>query len=175
MKFELSFTNKELTPWGGMVFLKQMLDKIGFKEQVFSCRSLPTQNSNRAYDVDVILESFITGIWCGANRFLHTEVARADKLLGRIFGWKHTPAQDAYKRYFSKFNAKTNLEVARHFFGWFFKSLNINFFTLDIDSSVITRYGEQDGATKGYNPKKKGRKSHHPLIAFVNDIKMVAD
>ncbi|KXK44415.1 MAG: hypothetical protein UZ11_BCD004000121, partial [Bacteroidetes bacterium OLB11] len=24
MKFELSFTNKEITPWGGMVFLKQM-------------------------------------------------------------------------------------------------------------------------------------------------------
>ena len=60
------------------------------------------------------------------------------------------------------------------FFRWFFKSQNINFFTLYIDSSVITRYGEQDGATKGYNPKKKGRKSHHPLIAFVNDIKMVA-
>ena len=175
MKFELSFTNKEITPWGGMVFLKQMLDKIGFKEQVFSCHSLPTQNSNRAYDVGVILESFITSIWCGANRFLHTEVTRADKALGHIFGWKHTPAQDVYKRYFSKFNAKTNLEVARHFFSWFFKSLNINFFTLDIDSSVITRYGEQDGATKGYNPKKKGRKSHHPLIAFVNDIKMVAN
>ena len=148
MKFELSFTNKEITPWGGMVFLKQMLDKIGFKEQVFSCHSLPTQNSNRAYDVDVILESFITSIWCGANRFLHTEVTRADKALGHIFGWKHTPAQDVYKRYFSKFNAKTNLEVARHFFSWFFKSLNINFFTLDIASSVITRYGEQDGATK---------------------------
>jgi hypothetical protein len=24
MKFELSFTNKEITPWGGMVFLKQL-------------------------------------------------------------------------------------------------------------------------------------------------------
>ena len=29
MKFDLSFTNKEITPWE-MVFLKQMLDKIGF-------------------------------------------------------------------------------------------------------------------------------------------------
>ena len=27
MDFTLSFTNKEITPWGGMVFLKQMLDK----------------------------------------------------------------------------------------------------------------------------------------------------
>ncbi len=34
MKFELSFTNKAITPWGGMVFLKQMLDKIGFKQTI---------------------------------------------------------------------------------------------------------------------------------------------
>jgi hypothetical protein len=25
MKFGISFTNKEITPWGGMVFLQQML------------------------------------------------------------------------------------------------------------------------------------------------------
>ena len=37
MKFELSFTNKEITPWGGMVFLKQMLEKIGFREQIEKC------------------------------------------------------------------------------------------------------------------------------------------
>ena len=34
MNFELSFTNKEITPWGGMVFLKQMMDKTGFKNQI---------------------------------------------------------------------------------------------------------------------------------------------
>lgn len=27
---------------------------------------------------------------------------------------------------------------------------------------------------KGYNPKENGRKSYHPIIAFVNDVKMVA-
>ncbi len=175
MKFELSFTNKEITPWGGMVFLKQMLDKIGFREQIQSCSALPTQNSNRAHNVEVILESFITSIWCGANRFLHTEVTRADKSLGKIFGWEQCPAQDAYKRYFSKFSQKTNLEVGHHFFKWFFQNIKFNYFTLDIDSSVITRYGEQEGAKKGYNPKKRGRKSHHPIIAFVNDVKMVAN
>ena len=175
MKFELSFTNKEITPWGGMVFLKQMLDKIGFREHINSCEALPSQNSNRAYGKDVILESFITSIWCGANRFLHTEVTRADKALGKIFGWKQTPAQDAYKRYFGKFTQNTNQQVGNHFFSWFFKNLQINYFTLDIDSSVITRYGGREGAKKGYNPKKKGRNSHHPIIAFVNDAKMAAN
>ncbi len=175
MKFELSFTNKEITPWGGMVFLKQMLDKIGFREQIEKCESLPVSLSNNSYKKEVLLESFITSIWCGANRFLHTEITRADKALGEIFDWRKTPAQDAYKRYFGKFTQHINQQVGHHFFSWFFQNLNLNYFTLDIDSSVITRYGEQEGAKKGYNPKKKGRNSHHPIIAFVNDVKMVAN
>ncbi len=34
---------------------------------------------------------------------------------------------------------------------------------LVLDSHVAVRYGEkQAGADKGYNPKKPGRRSHHP-------------
>ena len=29
MEFDISYTSKEITPWGGMVFLKHMLQKIG--------------------------------------------------------------------------------------------------------------------------------------------------
>jgi hypothetical protein len=39
--------------------------------------------------------------------------------------------------------------------------------TLDLDSTILCRYGEQEGSLKGYNPKKPGRPSHHPLIAFL--------
>ena len=39
--------------------------------------------------------------------------------------------------------------------------------TLDLDSTILCRYGEQDGSLKGYNPKKRGRPSHHPLVAFL--------
>ena len=34
MDFDISYTSKEITPWGGMIFLKQMLQKIGFREIV---------------------------------------------------------------------------------------------------------------------------------------------
>jgi hypothetical protein len=176
MNLSFSFTNKEITPWGGMVFLKQMLDKIGFRNHIESCKDLPEQYSNRGYEKTVILESFITSIWCGANRFLHTEIARSDKALAKIFEWQQVPGQDAYKRYFKKFTQGVNQSVSHHFFKWFFDNIHLNYFTLDIDSSVVTRYGEQqEGAKKGYNPKKKGRKSHHPIIAFVNDVRMVAN
>lgn len=175
MDIKLSFTNKEITPWGGMVFLKQMIDKIGFRDVIESCQFLPTQNSNRGHSVKTLLESFIVSVWCGANRFLHTEVTRSDRALSKIFEWKNVPGQDAYKRYFSKFSQISNNYVGKHFFSWFIRSINMNYFTLDIDSTIMTRYGEQEGAKKGYNPKKKGRKSHHPIIAFINDVRMVVN
>ena len=36
---------------------------------------------------------------------------------------------------------------------------------LDWDATVQTKYGHQEGAARGYNPQKPGRKSFHPLIA----------
>lgn len=47
--------------------------------------------------------------------------------------------------------------------------------TLDMDSTVITRHGQQQGAARGYNPNKRGRLSHHPLLAFVTEARLVAN
>ncbi len=47
--------------------------------------------------------------------------------------------------------------------------------TLDVDSTVITRHGEQEGAVRGYNPGRRGRPSHHPLLAFVAEARLVAN
>lgn len=39
----------------------------------------------------------------------------------------------------------------------------------------MTHYGAQEGAKRGYNPAKRGRASHHPLMAFVADTRMIAN
>jgi hypothetical protein len=36
----------------------------------------------------------------------------------------------------------------------------------DLDTTVLTVYGRQEGARIGYNPKKRGRPSYHPLLCF---------
>lgn len=42
--------------------------------------------------------------------------------------------------------------------------------TLILDSTVAVRYGlKQAGAERGYNPKKPGRPSHHPLLAYIQE------
>ena len=59
---------------------------------------------------------------------------------------------------------------------WLFDKLQLNPITLDVDSTVLTRWGSQiEGAASGYNPKNKGRHSHHLLMAFVADWRLVAN
>lgn len=175
MEFEISYTDKEITPWGGMALLRQMLDKIGFKKVIEGCTDLPLPKSNRGYPPSTIIESFLVSIWSGANRFLHTEVTRHDEALGDIFDWKQTPGQDTYKRFFAKFTQSTNQRVGDYFYTWMFDNVQFDNYTIDFDSTVMTRYGEQQGAKKGYNPQKRGRASHHPIMAFIADVKMVAN
>ncbi len=175
MEFDISYTSKEITPWGGMVFLKQMMKKIGFRELVDANPDLPEAKSNRGYKTSTIVEGFITSVWCGATRFLHTEVTRHDAALGKIFDWRKAPAQDTYKRFFSKFSQARNQKASDYFYSWIFDNFQFNNFALDIDSSVMTRYGSQEGAKKGCNPAKRGRASHHPLIAFIAEVKLVAN
>jgi hypothetical protein len=44
---------------------------------------------------------------------------------------------------------------------------------VDIDSTVDSVCGAQEGATKGYNPKKKGALSYHPQLAFLVESKEI--
>ena len=106
-----------------MIFLKQMMDKMGFRAHLESFGDLPTQNSNRGHKVSTILESFITSVWCGVNRFMHTEITRSDHPLADIFDWEKAPGQDAYKRYFKKFTQSINLGLSKQFFTWFFQNI----------------------------------------------------
>jgi hypothetical protein len=81
----------------------------------------------------------------------------------------------AYLRYFSKFTIAINQQIFAPLAQWFFSQVKLDNCTIDVDSTVIVRYGEQEGARLGYNPNKKGRKSHHPLLAFVDECKMIAN
>jgi hypothetical protein len=173
--YELEFIDEEITAWGGIALLKNLMDKTGF-EQLIETLPLPPQGSNRGYSPKQLILQFIVSLWCGANRYSHLDISRFDTTLQKLFQWKQMPEHKAFQRYFEKFSPyQTHEEVFGKMYKWFWSNMAFNNFTLDIDSSVITRYGEQEGASKGYNQKKPGRRSHHPLIAFVADVEMVAN
>lgn len=170
----IEYSDKNVTAWGGMKLMKDMIERSGIKQQLAMC-DLPQPESNRGYNPIDIVESFWTGIWIGASRFTHCSWLRYDSTLKQIFQWKSIPSQSTLSRFFGKFSWKRNTEVFPRLQKWFFEQLRIDNMTLDLDSSVMTRYGEQEGANVGYNPKKPGRASHHPLIAFMAEMRMVVN
>jgi hypothetical protein len=63
-KFDISYTSKEITQWARMIFLKQMLRKIGFRKQITKYEDLPQPKSNRGHQVTgIIIEVFVSSIY----------------------------------------------------------------------------------------------------------------
>lgn len=168
------YTSKPVSAWGGMRLMKELIDKT---ETLLQLRELPLPypKSNRGYDPITVIESFWVCVWLGGARFAHTALIRFDKVLSDIFGWGKVPSVSTYTRFFNRFTREMIDNTFVNFNKWFFTKIPIKSFTLDLDSSVLTRYGEQEGSLKGYNPNKKGRNSHHPLIAFISELRMAAN
>ena len=137
--------------------------------------ALPEQGSNRGYASSQLVKQFLTSIWCGASRFEHCEVTRQDEIIRQCWGFKTMAGHKSFQRFFRKHTTALNHELFTALYQWFFSTLRFDNYTLDVDSTIITRYGIQQGSAKGYNPKKPGRNSHHPLMAFVAETNMVAN
>jgi hypothetical protein len=94
----------------------------------------------------------------------------------RLFDWGRAAGHKAILRLFQRFDQASATRVKASSYRWLFDKLQLNAITLDADSTVLTRWGSQiEGGAKGYNPKNKGRASHHPLMAFVADWRLVAN
>jgi hypothetical protein len=173
--FEIKFTSREVSAWGGLALMKRMLDSMNFRTAA-SQWDLPEPGSNRGYPPAQLIEQLLVSIWCGACRFTHLEVTRLDSTLTRLFGWTRVAGHKAVVRLFERFDMMRHERVQASVYRWFFDTVStLCSITLDMDSTVITRHGEQQGAARGYNPNKRGRLSHHPLLAFVSEARMVAN
>lgn len=173
--FALKYTSREVTAWGGLALLKRMIDGMGLRGAIADW-GLPAPGSNRGYSPVQLIEQMIVSIWCGAARFCHADMTRLDATLTKLFDWPRAAGHKAIVRLFQRFDLGTASRLQTSSYRWLFDKLHLNPITLDVDSTVMTRWGGQiEGASKGYNPKHHGRASHHPLLAFVSDWRLVAN
>jgi len=90
----------------------------------------------------------------------------------RLFGWKSVPDPVTYGRWLRRGGERLAQvlddllwQVVRA--QWSASGVPRRVL-LVLDSTVVLRYGKkQAGAVLGYNPRKRGRPSHHPLLAFL--------
>ena len=167
------FTNRSISPYGGLRAIEPILEKSGLRRMIKDL-PLPGPGSNRGYKPHELVEGFLVSVILGATRFIHTSYIRQDEIIPKLFGWSRGVAsQSTYSRFFKKFSLEDNDELFSELNRRWFERIGPDIHTIDLDSTVITRYGTQEGVEVGYNPKKHGRGSHHPLIAFSAEAKMV--
>ena len=170
----IEFSDKPITSWGGTAaIISRFLEKIGFKEAIETCIPVKETSNNTTGVYAKVICLFIS-ILNGGFRFSHINfMDGSSKIFERCFGVCKLPkASTSLTRFLGRFNSRSLNDVLRQniattILSVLFKTAEITSDSLRFDSTVITRYGEQEGAKRGYNPSKKGRPSHQPQIAFL--------
>lgn len=168
-KLLLDETPKAISPFGGLASLTSFLGRIGFSEQVQRHLPFAEPLSNNSIPLAHSLTAFLISVVVGAKRFAHCEWLRADHLLHVMLGIPRFPSDDTIRNFFLRFSQGDIQRFWRPLWCWLLGLLACpkEGFALDLDSTVFCREGRQEGALKGYNPQRKGRNSHHPLLAVL--------
>jgi hypothetical protein len=170
---KIQFTNKPITAWGGLAtIVAKFLEVLQFRSWVESTIPIEEKSNYAKGIYEKVLATFLT-VLSGGARFSHLSWwGHGIEAIKKAFHVAWLPkASSTLTRFWGKMCTQSLVEklgeAARGFaitvIGW----QGINKDTLNLDSSVLIRYGSQQGAKKGYNPKKRGRPSHHPLLAFL--------
>ena len=163
-------TQRAVTPFGGIAVFISFLDKIGFVTAVRQHMPIRWRSPNHI-DPTCTFTAFLVSVLVGARRFAHASLLRGDRALHALLGLNRFPTDDTIRNLFRRFGRG---EVQRWFeplAEWQMQRLpqRCEGYTLDLDSTVFERYGQQEGSLKGHNPRKHGRPSHHPLLAVLSE------
>jgi hypothetical protein len=171
----LSFTDKPITAWGGLSLLTGYAARIRLPERLRQSLPFATTSPNATPPADILL-AFMAGVLTGARRLSHTAVLRHDEVIRQLFGLRRFASDITMARFFKKFHRRHIEEVFSPLRAWVLGIMTpAGSYTLDLDSSIFERYGKQEGAVLGYNPKKHRRPSHHPLFASLAENEAVVN
>jgi hypothetical protein len=174
-KVVLDETPKAISPFGGLASFISFLGQIDFAGQVQGHLPFREPASNNAIPLAHALTAFLMSVVVGARRFAHCQWLRADHVLHALLGMERFPGDDTIRNFFLRFSQGQIEAFWRPLWRW---SLGLVAgraagFSLDLDSTVFGREGQQEGARKGFNPRRKGHNSHHPLLAVLAEAEFV--
>lgn len=174
-KLVLDETPKAISPFGGLASFISFLGQIGFAGQVRQHLPFAEPVSNNAIPLAHALTAFLMSVVVGARRFAHCEWLRADRVLHALLGIARFPSDDTIRNFFLRFGQADIEAFWRPLWRWLLGLLQCPAagFSLDLDSTVFCREGQQEGARKGFNPRRQGRNSHHPLLAVLAEAQFV--
>ena len=178
-----SQTGKNMTSKAGLIPVVKFLDKMGFCE-LFRGAVDHQRNNNAVYCLEDGILLILTGLIGGAFNISKCVLLWSScEVLQKAAGWLRIPDETTLGRLFKDLSERHISELEN-----FVHDLRKKVWAkagdhsilsasallwVDVDSSVKTVYGQQEGAGKGYNTHKRGALSYHPLLAFCCSTKEI--
>ena len=168
------FDGRNLTPYGGLLPVITMLEKLGFQSLVE--QTVTSKRISRAMDLYRFVLGIVLGLYIGFSRLNQLRFIARDPILTGILKVTKLPVQSTFWRFVNALHrnvARQLLSIMRTMRErvWAAANVKLEVVTIDTDTTVHTLYGQQMGGRKSYNPKNKGKKSYQPMLTFIAETR----
>ncbi len=168
------FAGKNLTPYGGLLPVATMLEKLGF--QALMEETVRVTRLTKVMGGYQFLLAMVLGLYIGFSRLNQLRFIARDPILTGVLKIVQLPPQSTLWRFLAALHGSVSQQIVsvqsqmrRRV--WDAANVKLKTATLDTDTTVHTLYGQQMGARKGYNPKNKGKKSYQPILTFLAETR----
>ena len=167
---KIDFKAKNLTSNAGLFLLLENAKSNGIFELIENNLVFDNESTNKIKMNHI--KTMLCGHFIGIEKLERLKLLQNDPLVNEFDISIKEP--ETVSRFLGNFTFKTTQNFRDINFKVFRKLLsksNLTSITIDIDSSVINVEGHQEGATKGYNPKKLGNRCYNIQFAFCDELK----
>ena len=155
-----------LTHIGGAYFFHEIVRVLHVRH--FLAEQIRYPRRNRDYSVSQILLALVYPIVFGLDRIETSSLLRSDRTFQYLTGLQSFPDPQTLRRFL--LNAPAELREQLHRANdrllqrFIHQPEHRSRLLFDLDSTVVTSFGHQEGAEVGYNPRYRGKRSYDPLL-----------
>jgi Transposase DDE domain group 1 len=168
------YCRERLSPFGGLLGLVKFLDLVKFKE-IFEGFYKPPDRMPEMGHYNMVLGLLLL-LFIGFTRVWHFLYLQFDAMVCGIFNRVKLPYVTTYWRYVDSLGINQGMallmvmSVLRERV-WQLCGLSYPAIHINIDTTVETIYGSQQGGRKGHNPKNRGKKGFRPVLCFIQETR----
>jgi hypothetical protein len=157
------FTAHHLTHYGGLYPLYYFFNAIHLRRRFE--RGLVFQRKHEHYSTADQLLLILTSIIVGLDRLALTRQLHQDNYVQHLLGLKDYPVPSTIRRFLHSWR-KEDLEALVEIHNKLRSSFLVpaHMMTINLDTTVLTVYGETEGSVIAYNPQKRNRPSYQAFI-----------
>ena len=165
---------EQLSPFGGLLALIKFFDLVNF-HKIFNFAYQPTTRQPKLGHYTMMV-GILMLLFIGFNRIWHFVYVRLDAMLCGFFNLNRLPAASTFWRYvdnlgINQANSLLKVMSILRERTWQLCDLQYAQIRINIDTTVKTIYGHQQGARKGHNPKHPGKEGFRPILCFIEETR----